>query len=194
MTIQISLCILFRDIHIQLPNNIKVIRLILFLTILFSCNFKTLENKSIQISVDSIKAEVTKNIRFDFIAARINTFKETIEITAALYNDNADTVYFLSSTCDGEQYSLRFDTSTFTLTPLLNCNASFPIRIKIAPKGKYTFTAHFRCSSQETKIKLGFDFYPVGKSVDLKNKHLADIYNRPADKQTIIWAEEKTIK
>ena len=169
-------------------------RLVLSLTILFFCNLTTRENKAVSDSTDSIKAEAYKNIRFDFTATRINTYKETIEIKASLYNDNRDTVYFLSSSCDGEQYALRYDTSAFTLTPLLNCNSSFPKRIKIAPKERHNFNAHFRCNNQQTKIKLGFDFYAIDKSFDLKQKSLNDIFNRPAAKQTIIWAAGKTIK
>ena len=116
--------------------------------------------------------------------------------TKILFNDNTDTVYFLSSTCDGEQYSLRYDTAKFVLTPFMNCNASYPIIIKIAPRGQHDFQAHFRCSSKETKIKLGFDFYSVDKSFDLTNKNSGDIniFNRPKDKQTIIWVDEKAIK
>lgn len=138
--------------------------------------------------------KVKENIRFDFTAGRINTFKETIEIKASLFNDNTDTVYFLSSSCDGEQYSLRYDTAKFVLTPFMNCNASYPRLMKIAPKGQYDFQAHFRCSSKETKIKLGFDFYSVDKSLDLNKITLEDIHGRNEKEQTVIWTDEKTIK
>jgi hypothetical protein len=50
------------------------------------------------------------------------------------------------------------------LTSFLLCYASFPIVIEIPPHGHHDFTAHFRGSSQETKIKLGFDLYLVDKS------------------------------
>jgi len=145
---------------------------------------------------DNTEVKAKENIRFDFSVGRINTFQETIEIKASLFNDNPDTVYFLSSSCNGEQYSLRYDTAKFVLTPFINCNASYPRLMKIAPKGQYDFQAHFRCSSKEAKIKLGFDLYSVDKSFDIINKNLGDIniFNRPDDKETIIWADEKTIK
>lgn len=136
---------------------------------------------------------INKNIRFSFSAARINSFKETVEINASLFNNNEDTVYFLSSTCEGIQYSLRYDTSKFVLTPFLNCYFSSPIIIKVLPKGRYDFKAHFRASTKETKIKLGLDFYSVDKSYNLTNKNLGDIFNRQKEEQTIIWAEEKKI-
>lgn len=174
-------------------------RLILFLIILslgLSCNSDKQESKAELNVTGSNKTEikVKENIRFDFSAGRINTFQETIEIKASLFNDNADTVYFLSSSCDGEQYSLRYDTAKFVLTPFMNCNASYPRLMKIAPKGQYDFQAHFRFSSKETKIKLGFDFYLVDKSLDLNKITLADIHGRNEKEQTVIWADEKTIK
>jgi hypothetical protein len=176
-------------------------RQLLFLIILtlgLSCISSRQENKdelSVTVS-EHTKEKLNGNIRFEFSVVRINTFQETIEVKASLFNDNADTAYFLSSSCDGEQYSLRYDTAKFVLTPFINCNASYPRLIKIAPKGQHDFQAHFRLSTKETKIKLGFDFYTVDKSYDLKNKNLGEIniFNRPKDLQTIIWAEEKTIK
>jgi len=171
---------------------------LIILTLGLSCNSGRQKSKAEPNVAGSDKTEIKakENIRFDFSAGRINTFQESIEIKASLFNDNIDTVYFLTSTCDGEQYSLRYDTAQFVLTPFLNCNASYPRLIKIAPKGQHDFQAHFRCSSIETKIKLGFDFYSVDKSFDLTNKNLGhiNIFNRPKDKQTIIWADEKTIK
>jgi hypothetical protein len=176
----------------------RQILILIILTLGLSCISGRQKSKA-ELNVvgsDKIDIKAKENIRFDFSAVRINTFHETIEIKASLFNDNIDTVYFLSSTCEGEQYSLRFDTAKFVLTPFKNCNASFPRLMKIAPKGQYDFQAHFNCSSKEAKVKLGFDFYSVDKSFDLKNKNLGDIniFNRPKDKQTIIWADEKTIK
>ncbi len=146
------------------------------------------------ISALETQKKVKENVLFDFTARRINTYKETIEIEATLYNDNAETVYFLSSTCDGEQYSLQFDTAKFILTPFLNCRADYPRIIKIAPKAQHKFQAHFRCSSKETIIKLGFDFYSVDKSLALDKITLADIQSRNEKEQTVLWSEEKTIK
>ncbi len=171
---------------------------LIILTLLISCKLGEQEsNVEVLHKVDKTTAtNEIRGIRFAVKAGRINTFKETIEIKATLYNDNIDTAYFLTSTCDGEQYSLRYDTTKFELTPFMNCNASFPRIGKIAPKGQYDFQAHFGCSSSETKIKVGFDFYSVDKSFNLNNRNLGNlnIFNRPLDEQTIIWTEGVTIK
>jgi hypothetical protein len=147
-------------------------------------------------SLENIKIE---NIQFDFSAKQIKSKKNiyvpdgTIEINATLLNNNKDTTYFLSSSGNGDQYCLKYDTSNFNLTPLIVGNASFPVVQRIAPKGHYNFQAHFNSHNNQTKIKLGFDFYLVDKSFDINNKHLT-IIKRPQNKQTILWAVEKTIK
>jgi hypothetical protein len=76
----------------------------IILILLISCKLAGKESKvDVLHKTDTTTAtNEIKDIRFVFKARRINTFKETIEIKATLYNDNRDTVYFLTSTCDGE--------------------------------------------------------------------------------------------
>ena len=162
--------------------------LILFFVMAFFCNGNKHVNQftiettcTTLISTDNNKDQV----QFDFKANYINT--NTIEITASLYNDNSDTVYLLTSTCDGMQYSLQYDTLKFILTPFLNCNASYPSIAKISPKGHIEFKAQFRCKLKEREISLGFDFYQVEKSFDLTKIKLYNIYNRPAKGKNIKW-------
>jgi len=160
---------------------------------------KTVKSESTFHDTNSPESIKTANIQFDFSAKHIKSHKNryvrdaTIEINASLFNNNQDTLYFLSISCDGDQYSLKYDTSKFNLTPFMVCNASFPVVQRIAPKGHYNFQAHFSSHNNQTKIKLGFDFYLVDKSFDINNKHLT-IIKRPQNKQTILWAVEKTIK
>ena len=82
------------------------------------------------------------------------------------------------------------------MTPFLLCNASFPIVIEIPSHGHYDFTAHFRGSSQETKIKIGFDLYSVGKLLRIINQNLRGItvFKRSKGQLNILWAEEKLIQ
>lgn len=157
----------------------------IILNALISCKLSGQENKADK----TIATTEIRGIRFVFKATRTNNFKETIEIIATLYNDNSDTAYFLTSTCNGEIYSLRYDSTKFELTPFVICNASFPTIGKIAPNGQYNFKANFKFSGNETKTKMGFDFYSVDKSLDLTNKNLGNlnIFNRPKKAQTIIW-------
>ncbi len=151
-----------------------------------------------QMNISIIKSYSTKankeneNVLFDFSATRVDSFKETIEIKAYLYNNSSDTISFLTTTCDGEQYLLQYDTLKFRLKPFMNCNASYPRIQRINPKEKYEFLAHFGASSDETKIRIGFDFYQVDKSFDLKKISLNDIINRP--KKNILSAKEKTFE
>jgi hypothetical protein len=157
-----------------------------------SCNSSQQTKSKETIPVKAENKEGNK-IRFDFSAKRMNACKEAIEVNASLFNDGSDTVYFLTSTCEGDQYSLRYDTAKFVLTPFENCNASFPQVQKISPAEHYNFKAHFKCSPQETMIKLGFDFYEVEKSFDVKKIALINLHGRPRKDQNILWAVEKAI-
>jgi hypothetical protein len=162
-----------------------------------SCNSKNHEHYGAHQNADSLNGKIYNSdgkIRFDFSAHRISTEKAMVEINAILTNTTADTAYFLSSSCDGNQYSLKYDTSKFRMEPRINCNASWPLIEKIAPKSEIKFETYFRNLSNETKIKLGFDFYQVEKSFDKRKLKLLQIYNRGVKTQNIIWANEKTIE
>ena len=127
----------------------------------------------------------------------------TIEVNATLYNDNTDTVYFLSGTCDGDQYKLWYDTTRFSLNPFRNCNANFSVITAIPPKGQHHFQAHFKAHLHTTKIKLGFRLYQFDRGYDLSKLNLLDIYvymhsyymsfYRAEMEGKIIWADEKII-
>ena len=139
----------------------------------------------------------TENLVFDFSAQRINTYKETVEILGSIINPGEDTVYFLTTSCEGEQYSLVFDTTLLALTPTLFCNFSMPQIGKIAPKSNFNFMARFHCSSFQSKMKLGFDICLIDKSyTTMRREELDKIrkFNRPPENQYILWAEEKEIK
>jgi hypothetical protein len=160
----------------------------LFIGLNFSSFAQNIEKKAV---------EQIENLVFDFSAQRINTHKETIEILRSIINPGEDTVYFLTTSCDGEQYSLVFDTTLLALTPTLFCNFSMPQIGKIAPKSNFNFMARFHCSSSQSKMKLGFDICLINKSYTTEwqgeiNK--IPIFNRPSEHQHILWAEEKEIK
>lgn len=124
------------------------------------------------------------DIRFSFTAKRNNT---GISVNATLHNPYADTVYFLSTSCDGLPYLLQMDTTKFTVHPRILCNASWPVVVKIPPAGKLDFIAYLSSRKKENELKLGFDFYEVGPSFDTNVRGL-NIHNRAAAHRNIIWA------
>lgn len=176
----------------------KSILFSILLALLFSCNIDSNNHQHRKYSQNILenRANPINNVRLDFTAHKKKDFNDIIEVNAVLFNDNIDTVYFLSSSCFGEQYSIQYDTSKFILNPLTHCQMSIPIIRKIAPKSKHIFQGHFKSVKKETKIKLGFDLYTVNENFILNNRILSEIniHNRPEDEQNIIWAEEKLIE
>ena len=174
----------------------KTILSFLFITIILSCNVKqqAIPSQSEQSKTPVREITLSKKIRFDFTAERNAGYRDYVTVYGTLYNDETDTVHFLSTTCDGDQYSLRFDTSKFELTPLRFCNATFPAKQKIAPKGRYSFKANFTVKREEKKIVLGFDFFQVDQSFIIDSYHWTSIHNRKTQEQNVIWAHEKQIR
>jgi hypothetical protein len=127
-------------------------------------------------------------IRFDFKAKFLYGTKTEFKVSAILYNDNKDTAYFLSSSCDGEQYSLQYDSSKFYLAPRIFCNASFPRIYTISPYDKFDFIAYFKTKAKVNEIKLGFDFYQVSKQLKVNNTSKINIHNRTEIDKNIIWS------
>ena len=166
--------------------------IILFIAFYYDNNVKAQTTTQV-VSINSTTiSDNADNVRFDFKAIYSPKFGGTIEINATLFNDNSDTIYFLSSTCDGTQYSLQYDTTKLILFPFSKCYSSDPVLLKIPPNDKYDFRSRFKYNEQVTSIKLGFDFYRVGKSFDLTQLKLYNIHFRP-DKN-VIWAADKLIE
>ena len=175
----------------------RVILLIIIVIGIISCN-DTLTKAQVASQIVNQKTtpiiNSPDNVRFDFKATNMVNFKKTIEINATLINDNLDTIYFLTSSCDGMQYSLEYDTTKLFLTPFMNCNANFPMIGKIPPKGKLDFDAHFSFSEKVTSINLGFDFYRIDKSFHLTKIKLHDVYCRPGNVKNIKWADTRSVQ
>lgn len=175
----------------------RVIPLFIIAIWIFSCNDTSTKTQVVSQIINERTSSVlssSDNVRFDFKATNMVKFKKTIEINATLFNDNSDTIYFLTSSCDGTQYSLEYDTTKLFLTPVMNCNASFPMIGEIPPKGKLNFDAHFSFKEKVTSIKLGFDFYRIDKSFDLTKIELHDVYHRPGNIKNIKWADTKSVE
>ncbi|MFM2048716.1 MAG: hypothetical protein RI955_1264 [Bacteroidota bacterium] len=145
---------------------------------------KTVMNKSNQ------------NIVFDFKVNYDDKKHHSFEVTASIFNNNTDTVYFLNQSCDGLPSLLVYDNNKFDNFGGINCNIAFPILEKIAPKGILDFKTHFRKNKKDKKIKLGIYFYTVHKSFNINKIDLTSMAQLilANQKDIILWANEKEIK
>jgi hypothetical protein len=135
-----------------------------------------------------------ENVKFDFVAEYFDGEPEFTEVNCFLYNKSRDTVYFLTSTCDGIQYALQYDTSKFLIWPTLNCNVSNPMMEKIPPKRKINFKSHFRILNKTDHIYLGFKLKKVDKTLDVSKLSLPDVYNDKLFPAIELLGPTRTIK
>lgn len=152
--------------------------------IFISCNPKESKSESLE------QKQEQKSFIFDFTATQS---ENELKIEAFLENKGNETVYLLTTTCEGEQYSIKFDSTQLDLAPKILCNASFPKLDSILPKQKHYFTTYFWTKTKVEKLKLGFDFFQVEKEYKIPKNININIFNRPENEQNIIWSEEKKI-
>jgi hypothetical protein len=115
--------------------------------------------------------------------------EDKFKLNCSLLNNNKDTVYLLTRTCDGLIYHLQFDTSRFDLFPLRYCNASFPVIEKLPPDSVLKFDAVISMKGKQKSFRAGFDFIRVPPDFDLKMDHV--VLFRKKQKSRILWADEK---
>jgi hypothetical protein len=168
--------------------------LLSILIFVVSVFWKNLDSNSFKMrELDSKQTDSTKRVRFDF---KVNTsgdkkIKDAFGIDGTLYNNTSDTLYFLTTTCDGMQYSLQFDSDKFSLAPTIACNATFGKIEKIAPKSQFHFSANFINKTKEKMIRLGYDFYEVDRIFKLSTNERRNIHNRPLFERNVIWTDKK---
>ncbi len=173
---------------------VRILSSLILLFILFSCNSGNkvkFQDKLFSDFVAEMKINST-NIHFDFEAKKNTLFYENgLEIKASLINKNKDTVYILSTTCSGESNFLDYDTLLFSQYHLLQCNASFPYILKIAPNEKFTFGANFQNFQNSNEMKLGLYLNLVNKSFDITKIELFEVYKMAGEKKNIIRTSKK---
>ena len=146
--------------------------------LLFSC--KTTPQKSAVLPKQN-----KEDIQFNFSNKDLGNNQFLIE--ASLYNLRQDTVYFLSSTCEGDQYLIVAKNQKIQFLPKMSCNSSFPTINKIAPQSYYKFQTTIALSDKRNSLTLGFDFREVSKNFDLKKNDTSKINRK------IIWGSSKKL-
>jgi hypothetical protein len=175
-------------------KTLSLCYLLLTGSILFSCNFTHTPNEvnaSARDSTIQVEPEInTGPVRFDFTASRLIEQPDIIEVKAWLINDLADTVYYVSTSCNGEQYALEFDTVKYTVIPLMDCDVDTSVVRIIPPLSRHTFEARLRASTKDERIRLGFDFFRTQKGTTVTGMTSDRIYGNDTD-NNILWAEER---
>ncbi len=165
-----------------------------------SCSTKAHEKSSAKNSVVSqFEKPILTRVKSHGI-----TFKASLEpivknslrpriVNGTIYNSTAKPVYYLSSSCNGLDYYLKFSQETAQATPLIQCNASYPLIGVIHSKDSLAFDTYIHKDSGE--VQVGIDFrqinmmIPRQKLIDspaLVNK----IYNATTNPDDILWSIE----
>jgi len=155
----------------------------------------TAKEKTARQMLESYEQEpLPQVISFDYVASRLDKQKDMIEVKGFLVNDNPDTAYFLTTSCNGEQYSLVIDTLKYAVEPLMDCTGSVAVLKSIPPRSRYAFQAKLRTTTRDEKIRLGFDYFNAEKGMALESRTHADIHHRLPQDKNILWTDERLIE
>mgnify|MGYP000660448604 CR=1 FL=1 len=158
-------------------------RLIITISIIcfFSCDYDIKEKNKVNKS----------NLEFEYKAFETD-IKDFYTITARIFNDKTDTVYFISSTCNGEADLIEFNTNQCLLMNQVSCYVNSPIILSIPPRSHHRF-GKIRLKKLSETVKLGFNFYEVNKYFKLSTNSLAENLTMTDVEKSIIWAKEKRL-
>jgi hypothetical protein len=158
---------------------------------LCACNSSNSNNKAEpSATYNEQSGVITGPVRFDFTASRLVDQPDIVEVKGWLINDLSDTVYYITTSCNGEQNSLVLDTIKYSVVPLWDCEVDEAIIKAIPPLGQYTFEAKLRSTSTEERIRVGFDFFRTERGTAVDGMTYDRIHGN-SSKNNILWAEER---
>src|SRR5687768_14653544 len=80
-----------------------------------------------------------KKVRFEYSVRPSPFVAGQVQALCVLINENADTSYFISQSCYGDQFFLKFNSEDYILRPGALCEFVVPVLSIIPPKLKHQF-------------------------------------------------------
>jgi hypothetical protein len=116
-----------------------------------------------------------------------------IEINCIVSNNSDKKINYLHQTCNGLEYYIVFNSDSYEVMPMMNCNGTWAM-ISILKKGeKLEFNTHIlKLKNSKPLEDIGLDFRALDNFVTLDTlqehpEYIEKIYRAEADKNNIIW-------
>lgn len=98
-------------------------------------------------------------ISFTYTISQDTANSSLYVVKSCLVNLSNQDVYFLTQSCNGLDYALKTGSNTLKPWPLVQCNASFPVKQELKANCEFTFTTYFKATeplSEPLQIQLEF--------------------------------------
>jgi|GEM_PF-2813754 hypothetical protein len=150
------------------------------------CSFEKIENN--KLGVPFVRGRIVK----------VNPASNEAILRVSLVNNSADTIYYLSFTCDGWSKDIVYDTNIVDVVSI-NCNATYPLKLKIAPhdsdaRDVNCFLTHKRSFDdiKGRKYRLGYHWRALSREQVINND--MNVWKLPNLTDEIIWGDTLEIK
>jgi len=117
-----------------------------------------------------------------------------VKIDCTLLNNTLDTVYFLTTSCNGYKYSLRFNEQEFELYEMIRCRSSKTFLQELIPGEPLKFVCYLKDIEGNQRTRLGFDLYMIDSKSHFSDSIKYPIFNRMAEDQEVIWGDSVRIE
>lgn len=182
---------------------IKFFIAITCLTIAF-CFFQTANNTPnsynnidniLNIKIEKTNFTEHKGLVFKYELIDTNVFRENsyLKIKCTLTNETDVDVNFLCQSCNGLEYYLVSNPKSYVVMPLMHCNATWPMIVKLPARDSLMFrTQILKLKDSEPLENIGLDFRIVDKFIpfDTLREHpllVEKIYRAKTEEKNIIW-------
>ncbi|WP_421751034.1 hypothetical protein [Croceimicrobium sp.] len=134
------------------------------------------------------------DIDFNYQSTRVaDKSQRLLKVECSLLNNTSDTIYFLTTTCNGYRYSLRYNEQNFELYEMIRCRNSDTYVQELSPGIPLSFVCYLREVEKNVVIKLGFDLYKVESNSLFVDTMRYSIFNRKLEDQEVIWGDSVRI-
>ena len=99
-----------------------------------------------------------------------------------LTNLTDKSIYFLSETCNGLSYYVTPSTPKASPYILVHCNASFPEKVALAPKGTFQFRMLFSTTESLSELALNVTLFLLKETTPVKGRPIEEVRTKDAYK------------
>jgi hypothetical protein len=134
----------------------------------------------ITVSLIIASFNISSEDKIAFSYSKIQSFDSTIRFKGNLENLTSDTLYILTTGCNGLAQQVHFNPECFDYVAVYHCNVDQPIIKVVEPKQIINF--HFNLKAKQCfsidSSSFEIDIYLVENELDLKKFNRSDIHFR----------------
>ena len=120
-----------------------------------------------------------------------------IDVRCVIKNNTDNEIYYMNQSCNGLDYYLILKPDSYSVSPLMNCNATWGMISKLNSQGSIKFkTQILKLRDSKPIENIGIDFRVTDKFIPFETlrkqpKIIEKVYRKKTEQKNIIWGNEE---